>query len=171
MLCVALGCSILGCAASHPDGSAQAPESQAAPEQTSFTSPAGGSPSTDPAGSPESETIGASTLTEELIPEVARTDDIELRFAIPAEQIDGFIIYYGFSSEALSNEVRVTISELETVDQAGQGKVYRYFLRELPSNQPLFISLAAYRGEAISPKTDVVEIETGSPNASVGTSQ
>jgi hypothetical protein len=89
--------------------------------------------------------------------------DIELLWEVPAEPVDGYIVRYGNFREQLSVEKKVLVGELEKRDDPERGSVYRYVIRGIPSTQRIFLSVATFRGDAVSLPSRVFEVFPGSP--------
>lgn len=69
------------------------------------------------------------------------------------EDIDGFIIKSGPSKEMLVSEVRLLVSDVETL--SGN---YRYLLKDIPAGKPIYVSIASFKGSEVSPFSAPEEI-------------
>lgn len=113
-----------------------------------FSSPAGGAQA-DSAKAPSAQDS----------PSVGSTPDVALVWKIPQEPVDGFIVRYGSSKDRLPNEVRVSVAELEKSDDPRFGFVYRYYLKGVSPSQTLFVSIAAFQGDVVSPPSNVMAVK------------
>ncbi len=84
-------------------------------------------------------------------PTPPQLSEAEIEWEIPKEPVSKYIIYYGSSPNSLNQQVTVSSTDLEQIDDASAGFVYRYTLKDLPANQPLFISISSVTttGESI----------------------
>lgn len=87
---------------------------------------------------------------------------VELLWQIPTQPVDGFVIKLGYSREHLDKELRVNTSNLERFEDPKHGYVYRYVLRDIPRSHPLYVSMSAFRGENVSPASEVFELQAAS---------
>lgn len=85
-----------------------------------------------------------STLVQKTISGVSVT------WEVPSEPTDGFIIRYGDDRTQLSKEVTVLTSELREEQDPESGPVYRYIIKNVARNKPIFVSIAAFKGGTIS---------------------
>jgi hypothetical protein len=84
---------------------------------------------------------------------------IEVTWETPSELVDGFIIRYGSSPNALTKEVTISSSDIREVNDPEYGPVYRYLIRDVDNVKKLFVSIAAVKGQAISNFSDVLEAQ------------
>ena len=89
----------------------------------------------------------------------APKEGIEVTWETPSEPVDGFIIRYGSSPNALTKEVTISSSDIREVNDPEYGPVYRYLIRDVENVKRLFISIAAVKGQAISNFSDVLEAQ------------
>ena len=71
---------------------------------------------------------------------------------------------YGDRRDSLTQELRVLNSELAKVNDPKYGSVYRYLLRNMPTDKSVFVSIAALHsagtdGEAVSAPSAVFEVK------------
>jgi hypothetical protein len=83
-------------------------------------------------------------------------EGIEITWEVPGEPVDGFVIRYGQSRGALSNEVKIAAGDLREESDPEYGPVYRYLIKDVSNATPLFVSIAAYKGDRISNFSDVL---------------
>ena len=77
-------------------------------------------------------------------------DGLAVAWEVPSEPTDGFVIRYGTSPQALDTEISVDVAELRREDDPVYGSVYRFIIEDVPAGKPLFVSIAARRGNLIS---------------------
>ncbi len=80
-----------------------------------------------------------------------KKERIEVIWEIPASPVDGYILKYGPTPENLSNSVEVQTATIEQINDPTHGKVYRYVLRNVPTEQKLFVSMASKKDGIASP--------------------
>jgi hypothetical protein len=80
----------------------------------------------------------------------------EVTWEVPSEPVDGFVIRYGDDRANLSKEVTILRSELREERDAQYGPVYRYIRRNIPDSSPVYVSVAAFKGDTISSFSDAV---------------
>ncbi|MFO0417192.1 MAG: hypothetical protein ACK5Y6_07885 [Pseudomonadota bacterium] len=81
---------------------------------------------------------------------------VEVIWEIPSEPVDGFVIRYGQDRANLSKETTILRSELREESDPQYGSVYRYPIRDIPQDQNIFVSVAAFKGDVISEFSDAV---------------
>ena len=84
---------------------------------------------------------------------------VELLWQIPTQPVDGFVIKLGYSRDHLDKELRVNTPDLERFEDPKHGYVYRYVLHEIPRTHPLYVSMSAFRGEVVSPASEIFELQ------------
>jgi hypothetical protein len=84
---------------------------------------------------------------------------IEFTWEVPSESVDGFIIRYGSSPNSLSKEITISATDIREEKDPEHGPVYRYLVRDVEGNGPLFWSIAAVTGQSISNFSDVLEVK------------
>lgn len=92
---------------------------------------------------------------EKLETRSAGDSSIEMIWEMPEVPTEGYIVRYGFKPDRLSNELRVSSSDLEKYEHPVHGYVYRQYLDGLPANQDLFISISAFNQGQESPPSRV----------------
>jgi hypothetical protein len=112
--------------------------------------------------SPTSES--AKVLEEKALVEAQHAPEapkqgIEVTWETPSEPVDGFIIRYGISPDALTKEVTISSSDIREVNDPEYGPVYRYLIRDVENAKKLFVSIAAVKGQSISNFSDVLEAQ------------
>ncbi len=71
--------------------------------------------------------------------------------------VEGYVIRYGSSRDNLENEVTIYTSELESLPDENHGMVFRYYITDIPADQPIFTEVTAFQGELQSEASDVYE--------------
>jgi hypothetical protein len=84
---------------------------------------------------------------------------IEVTWETPSEPVDGFIIRYGASPNALTKEVTISATDIREVNDPQYGPVYRYLIRDVEDAKKLFVSIAAVKGQAVSNFSEVLEAQ------------
>lgn len=93
------------------------------------------------------------------LPPVPTHTNVELVWQVPEDPVDGFVVRYGFQRGSLEHEIKVTTAQLERYEDPSYGFVYRYILKEVPSDESVFISIAAFKGAVVSQAGDVFEVK------------
>ncbi len=88
---------------------------------------------------------------------------IEVVWEVPAEPVEGFIVRYGDAYEALTEERRLAINELERIDDPARGRLYRHVIEGVSTNRRVFLTIAAFSGGQESPPSRVFEVFPGTP--------
>lgn len=145
------GCSVLGGERAANDGKQAAPAPAAAPaspeselEPIDFTSV----PTSTPAPASQSPAETPPTLS-----------DVEIVWEIPREPVSKYVIYYGPSADRLDKSVVVETQDLEQLDDAAAGFVYRYDLKGIPANQRLFVSISSVTASGESVRSAPIEVK------------
>lgn len=81
---------------------------------------------------------------------------IEVTWEVPSEPVDGFVVRYGESRSNLSKEMTILRSELREERDPQYGPVYRYIIRDVDGNSPVFVSVAAFKGTTLSDFSEAV---------------
>jgi hypothetical protein len=110
------------------------------------------------------ETDSSKILAERAVVEAQHAPEapkqgIEVTWETPSEPVDGFIIRYGSSPDALTKEVTISSNDIREVNDPEYGPVYRYLIRDVENAKKLFVSIAAIKGQAISNFSDVLEAQ------------
>lgn len=107
-------------------------------------------------GAPEAPKTGAgnSSLSQPVLEKT--TTGIEVTWEVPSEPVDGFVIRYGENKTQMLKEATILLSELRQERDEQYGSVYRYIIRDINSDQPVYVSIAAFKGDVISEFSDAV---------------
>ena len=89
------------------------------------------------------------------------SEKIELTWKIPSEEVDGFVIHYGFDRQKLGSEIQVKVEDLEQYDHPQYGPVYRYYLENLPKTKTAYVAISALKDSYVSNPSEVFEISPG----------
>jgi hypothetical protein len=110
----------------------------------------------EPAGQKQqgNENNKRSGITQPLIEK--KTSGIEVTWEVPSEPIDGFVIRYGEDKAQLTKETTILKSELREERDPQYGPVYRYTIRDVPSEAPLYVAVAAFKGDILSDFSDAM---------------
>ena len=90
--------------------------------------------------------------------EKPRYSNVEVVWAVPPEPVDGFVIHYGLSADNLESQIRVSSGSLNKDQDKQHGEVYRYIVRDVAADKPVFVAIAAYVGDRTSPLSSVQEV-------------
>jgi hypothetical protein len=92
-------------------------------------------------------------------PEKKLTGEVEITWLVPEAEVDGFIVEYGYSELMQEQKVKIKTSELTKTTDSMNGEVYRYILKDIPKESPLYIKIAAYKGEITSEASPVLHVK------------
>lgn len=89
----------------------------------------------------------------------ARTmvEGTEVTWESPSEPVDGFVIRYGEDPKRLDKEVKLSARDLKEENDPEFGKVFRYVIRNVSPVKPLYVSIAAFKGDRLSDFSDSKE--------------
>lgn len=105
--------------------------------------------------SKEKTTSSSDSGPEALIQKTAT--GAEVTWEVPSEPTDGFIIRYGENPARLSKEVKILTAELQEKQDPEYGPVYRYIISDISADNSIYVSIAAFKGDAISDFSDVIQ--------------
>jgi hypothetical protein len=108
-----------------------------------------GPTASEPASKKERQPSASSPLVEK------KASGVEVTWEVPSDPVDGFVIRYGQDRSQLTKEVTLLLSELREERDSHYGPVYRYIIRNLTSDEPLYVSVAAFKGETVSDFSEV----------------
>lgn len=92
--------------------------------------------------------------------------DVEIVWQAPLVEVEGFVVYYGYSKSDLGNEVRVATKDLSSFNDPDFGKVFRHVLRGLVSDQTIYVAIASLKDGELSQRSSTMVIEpTAKPPA------
>jgi len=74
----------------------------------------------------------------------------EVTWESPSEPVDGFVIRYGEDAKLLDKEVKLYASSLKEEQDPEFGKVYRYVIKDVSPTKPLYVAIAAFKGDRLS---------------------
>ena len=81
----------------------------------------------------------------------------QITWESPSEPVDGFVIRYGANPKKLEREVKVSAKELRQEQDPEFGSVYRYVIKNGSEAPPLYVSVAAFKGDRLSDFSTVIE--------------
>jgi len=90
-----------------------------------------------------------------------QTRDVEILWQIPSIAVDGFVIEYRTDRQLQPTKVKVTAAELQKLEDAQLGYVYRYVLPKVPEKSLVTVRLASYIGETVSATSEPFVVEPG----------
>ncbi len=100
------------------------------------------------AGEPEDE---VTAVTDSSGTSASQTySGIEVIWEMPDDDVDGYIINYGFERDKLDRSVKVAIAQLERTSHPDHGFAYRYIIPDLDEKRTLYLTISAYTGEKVS---------------------
>lgn len=117
----------------------------------------------DALATPDPGTARVEIISGDELKAASTLSDIEILWQIPQEAVDGFVINYGFERSALNHNARVATAELQKYQDPKHGQVYRFVLANVPIDQALYVSIAAYSDDKVSRASDVFEVKAGMP--------
>jgi hypothetical protein len=85
---------------------------------------------------------------------------VEILWKIPSEEVDGFVLVYGYKPDKLNNRLVVKTQDIRIIDHPEWGKVYQYLLRPVEPEKKLYFTLESFRGDQISPPSSVEAVPT-----------
>ncbi len=110
---------------------------------------------TAPAAEPGSPSeVKEAPLTTSTTPTRKMVDGTEVTWESPSEPVDGFVIRYGEDPKRLDKEVKLSTRDLKEEQDPEFGKVFRYVIRNVSPVKPLYISIAAFKGDRLSEFSD-----------------
>ena len=134
MLCAVSGCSYIQNASDKLFGEKKAPPAE---EQTQ---------------PPVEETNSSAKISRP-----PTTQGIEVLWEIPKEDVDGFIVRYGFERLHMDHEIKLSKADVAEVNDAEFGKAYRYVIQPTPADKAVYVSIASFKGELVSEFSEVIE--------------
>lgn len=90
--------------------------------------------------------------------EINKSDYVELVWEIPSGSVEGYIIRYGLSREQMTQELKLKADEPQKITSADGIERYRYMLPNIPSDKPIYLSIAAIGPNGESAPTEVFEV-------------
>jgi hypothetical protein len=79
---------------------------------------------------------------------------VEVTWDVPEESVDGYIIYSGTEENVFDSEIHVKLAELQTL----LPNKYSYIIAPVNPEKPLYVAIAAKKGESVSPKSEAQEL-------------
>lgn len=110
-------------------------------------------------GSPNTTTVESQQIVREAPVVKNPLDAVEIVWAAPEENVEKFIIRYGFTPNNLQYEEAIESSFVERLEDPEQGLVYRYVLHNITSDKDVYVSLASMYQGTVSPPSQVFEVK------------
>ncbi len=85
--------------------------------------------------------------------------NIEIIWQAPGGQPQAFVIRYGTSPAALTEEKRVETAEIEKTLDRDFGLVYRYVLKDVSPGRDIYVSISSIDGGAVSEPSSVFQVK------------
>jgi hypothetical protein len=82
-------------------------------------------------------------------------DSLIISWRIPDIEVDGFILSYGSSKEALTNRLKIEKADLKTAEHVVWGSIYTYHFKDMPQDKVLYYTLESFKGDQFSPPSAV----------------
>jgi hypothetical protein len=101
-------------------------------------------PSEGPSKVEEAPLPASSTSARKMV------EGTEITWESPSEPVDGFVIRYGEDAKRLDKEVKLSVGDLKEEQDPEFGKVFRYVIRNVSPVKPLYVSIAAFKGDRLS---------------------
>jgi hypothetical protein len=111
---------------------------------------------------PHRDNAREAQVTEQHTGEVGSESEIkrvglEVTWQVPSEPVDGFIIRYGASRTSLTNEKKLATSEVLREEDLEYGPVYRFTIPDIQDDSPVYVSVAAFKGDRLSDFSEVIQ--------------
>lgn len=98
-----------------------------------------------------------------VMPKESGDDSIVIKWLVPEEELDGYVIRYGFSATSLEYEERLEWSRIGTITDASRGKIFVHNLKGLPTDKTIFVSLAGIKDDKLSKPTAIFSVSPTKP--------
>jgi hypothetical protein len=99
---------------------------------------------------PLSSSAGQEASASSTGPTRRTLEGTEITWESPSEPVDGFVIRYGEDPKRLDKEVKLSASDLKEEQDPEFGRVFRYVIRNVSLVKPLYVSIAAFKGDRLS---------------------
>ena len=90
-----------------------------------------------------------------------RVQPVEVMWRVPTDPVEKYYILYGTDEARLDKQVELSVKDIQKIDHPKFGPVFRYELKQIPSDKTLFISLKAENRFGVSAPTPPVRLEPG----------
>lgn len=101
----------------------------------------------------------SSVEVKELVPPKKQPTHVEIIWAVPKEQVDSYVIRYGYDISHLDQQVIVYRSALHEEKHAKHGSVFRYVIEKVKPGRQIYVSMWSVRGDESSAPTAVMEAQ------------
>jgi hypothetical protein len=88
-----------------------------------------------------------------------KDDSITIKWLVPDQTLDGYVIRYGFSPTSLDYEERLRWTQLTIDTDPEKRKIFIHTLRGLPVDRPIFLSIAGLRDDQLSPPSAIFSVQ------------
>ncbi len=107
--------------------------------------------------------LGEMDLTKEMNSFDATTDGnggaLEILWQVPTgEPVDSYQLDYGTTQSELSRHIVIPVSSLEKFDHPTYGPVFRYYLRAVPKDKDVYVTLRAENQHGVSDSSGSVQV-------------
>ena len=114
--------------------------------------------STDRPPEPTAGTAPFTSPTTAPTPALLPTVNVAITWRVPKEPVEGFHLYFGHERESLIHTQRIELAELEKTDETPTAVTYQYILEKVDPKKPLFVSVASFEGDVVSPRSPLWEV-------------
>ena len=123
-----------------------------------FTSVA---PTKGPTDTTPEEPKVLSEVQVQALPErnLKKNDSVTIKWLVPNQALDGYVIRYGFSSTSLDYEERIRWTQLAIDSDAEKRRIFIHTLRGLPADRTVFLSVAALLEDQLSAPTAIFSVQ------------
>ncbi|MCB0309743.1 MAG: hypothetical protein KDD42_00830 [Bdellovibrionales bacterium] len=115
----------------------------------------------------EEQSDSSSIATEDSLPDkLVETEDadsnIEIVWEIPEEDVDEYIIRYGYTKDSLDFVKRLVPDQIDRVEEENHGTVFHYILEGFPPQKTVYITLESVKEGSYSAPTEVFVVKSDS---------
>lgn len=107
--------------------------------------------------STESQTPDTGPTKASAVKPLTSAKGTQITWETPSEPVDGFVIRYGTNPKQLGKEIKVSANDLRQEQDPEYGAVYRYVIKNGSEAAPLYVSVAAFKGDRLSDFSTVIE--------------
>ena len=111
----------------------------------------------------KTNSLGEMDLTKEINTFDAATEGsggaLEILWQVPTgEPVDSYQLDYGTAQSELSRHIVIPVSALEKFDHPTYGPVFRYYLRAVPKDKDVYVTLRAENQHGVSESSGSVQV-------------
>ena len=85
------------------------------------------------------------------------SDGIEIFWQMPSEPVDGYIVRYGYDKSKISNDIKLTMADLQAQQDPEFGKAFRYLITPVEAGRLVYVTIAAFKGNHTSEFSEIFE--------------